>query len=121
MWFYAKCIPQENNLSPKATLLLNNAATHPNAEQLRQDGNICGIFFRPSVMYIAPQMGPGVIETIKRLYRKDLKLQLLIKMLNDWAKENISLKIKEVILWTGSTISLYWISKMETLCSKLRC
>lgn len=83
-WFFDKFIPQvktylqENNLPPKAVLLLDNAPSHPDVEQLKSaDGNIFVAYFPPNVTSIAQPMDQGVIETMKRLYRKDLMLQLL--------------------------------------------
>lgn len=83
-WFFQKFIPQvraylqENNLPPKAVLLLDNAPSHPDVEQLKSaDGNIFVAYFPPNVTSIAQPMDQGVIETMKRLYRKDLMLQLL--------------------------------------------
>ncbi|XP_050305586.1 jerky protein homolog-like [Anthonomus grandis grandis] len=62
----------------RAVLLLDNAPSHPDVEQLNStDGNILVAYFPPNVTSIAQPMDQGVIETMKRLYRKDLMLQLL--------------------------------------------
>ncbi|XP_050304313.1 jerky protein homolog-like [Anthonomus grandis grandis] len=56
-----------------AVLLLDNAPSHPDVEQLKStDGNIFVAYFPPNVTSIAQPMDQGVIETMKRLYRKDL-------------------------------------------------
>lgn len=110
-WFYEKFIPQvktylqENNLPPKAVLLLDNAPAHPDAEELKsEDGKIFVAYFPPNVTSIAQPMDQGVIETMKRLYRKDLMLQLLEEadFMGFWK----SLNLKEAIYaaaraWNG--------------------
>lgn len=83
-WFFKQFIPQvknflsENNLPPEAVLLLDNAPSHPEASILKsEDGKIFVVFFPPNVTSIAQPMDQGVIEKMKRLYRKKFMMQLL--------------------------------------------
>lgn len=101
-WFFEKFIPQvktylaANNLPPKALLLLDNAPAHPDAEILKsEDGNIFVAYFPPNVTSVAQPMDQGVIETMKRFYRKDLMLQLLEE--NDFMGFWKTLNLKEAI------------------------
>lgn len=111
-WFFSKFIPEvrvflrENNLPQKALLLLDNAPSHPNEAILKsQDGNIFVMFLPPNVTSVAQPMDQGVIETMKRLYRKDLMMNLLLEkvdMLMFWK----TLTIKDAIFalarsWEG--------------------
>lgn len=83
-WFHSKFIPQvrkfldEEGLPPKALLLLDNAPSHPEEAVLKSvDGNIFVAFLPPNVTSIAQPMDQGVIEAMKRLYRKNLMMKLL--------------------------------------------
>lgn len=114
-WFFEKFIPQvkiylqENNLPPKAVLLLDNAPAHPDAEQLKsEDGNIFVAYFPPNVTSIAQPMDQGVIETMKRLYRKNLMLQLLGE--DDFMVFWKSLNLKEAIY----AVARAWSEVKET-------
>lgn len=102
-WFYKKFIPRvrsfmaENNLPQKALLLLDNAPSHPHKSTLKSDdGNIFVVYFPHKVTSIAQPMDQGVIETMKRLYRKDLMINLLdnVDLMGFWK----SLNIKDAVL-----------------------
>ncbi|XP_045464221.1 jerky protein homolog-like [Harmonia axyridis] len=129
-WFFEKFIPQvgdylqENNLPPKAVLLLDNAPSHPDVEQLKSaDGNIFAAYFPPNVTSIAQPMDQGVIETMKRLYRKDLMLQMLgeCDFMEFWKRLNLKEAIYAVArAWSevkASTIkkAFYKIMTLEDI------
>lgn len=100
MWFFEKFVPQvktflsEHNLPPKAVLLLDNAPAHPD-ELKSEDGNIFVKYFPPNVTSIAQPMDQGVIETMKRLYRKNLMMQMLGE--EDYMKFWKSLNLRDAI------------------------
>lgn len=110
-WFHKKFIPEvksylkKENLPQKALLLLDNARSHPNEAALRSDdGNFFVLFFPPNVTSIAQPMDQGVIETMKRLYRKELMMNLLdeVDLMKFWK----SFTIKDAIFtvanaWSG--------------------
>ncbi|XP_050338865.1 jerky protein homolog-like [Bactrocera neohumeralis] len=59
-------------------LLLDNAPTHPSAETLnRENGKFTVKFLPPNVTSILQPMDQSIIETLKRLYRKQLLRRLL--------------------------------------------
>lgn len=111
-WFFQKFIPEvrlflsDNNLPQKAVLLLDNAPSHPSQSVLKsEDGNIFTMFFPPNVTSIAQPMDQGVIETMKRLFRKDLMMKLISEntdMMSFWKKLNIKDAIFAVArAWNG--------------------
>ncbi|XP_042315488.1 jerky protein homolog-like [Sceloporus undulatus] len=67
---------RDNDHPRKAVLLLDNAPTHPDAEEL-QDGNIKAMFLPPNVTAICQPMDQGVLETLKRNYRRKLPSTLI--------------------------------------------
>lgn len=76
-WFYQQFVPSvenyadKNNLPKKAILLLDNAPSHPSADELRS-GDIKCVFLPPNVTSLCQPMDQGVLETLKRLYRRKL-------------------------------------------------
>ncbi|KAJ3649085.1 hypothetical protein Zmor_020847 [Zophobas morio] len=83
-WFFKKFIPQVrkflevNKLPPKALLLLDNATVHMDETVLKsEDGSITAAFFPPYVTSIGQPMDQGVIENMKRYYRKKIMMDLL--------------------------------------------
>lgn len=81
-WFFSQFVPQvekylkNKNLPSKAVLLLDNAPSHPNAE-IMSTPNIKTKFLPPLVTSILQPMDQGVIECLKRRYRKKLVSTLL--------------------------------------------
>lgn len=73
-WFHKKFVPQvkahlaKKNLPQKALLLMDNAPTHPTGEIKSDDGNIICLFL-PATSLVQP-MDQGIIESMKRRYRK---------------------------------------------------
>ncbi|XP_012264382.2 jerky protein homolog-like [Athalia rosae] len=110
-WFTQKFVPSvrdflsAKNMPQKALLLLDNAPSHPNEEVLEsEDGNICVMFFPPNVTSIAKPMDQGVIETMKRLYRRNLMTNLIddSDLLSFWKSFNIKEAIYAVACaWNG--------------------
>lgn len=76
-WFNHQFVPsvekyaEENNLPKKAILLLDNAPSHPSADELKS-GEIKCVFLPPNVTSLCQPMDQGVLETLKRLYRRKL-------------------------------------------------
>lgn len=122
-WFFKEFIPstekflKENNLARKAVLLLDNAPTHPDAEEL-QDGDIKAMFLPPNVTAICQPMDQGVLETIKRNYRRKL-LSTVIEEIEEGQDMIAKLKrinVKDVAYWVArawddvraSTIAKSW-------------
>lgn len=71
---FQKDVGKEGNV----LLLLDNAPTHPSAETpTRENGKFTVKFLPPNVTSILQPMDQSVIETFKRLYRKQLLRRLL--------------------------------------------
>jgi hypothetical protein len=81
-WFFKHFVPEvrnfllSNDMPPKALLLLDNAPSHP-SESILTFEDIFVLYLPPNVTSIVQPMDQGVIETMKRLYRKKLILNLL--------------------------------------------
>lgn len=100
---------KQEKLPQKALLLLDNARSHPNETVLRSDdGNFFVVFFPPNVTSIAQPMDQGVIETMKRLYRKEVMMNLLdeVDLMKFWK----SFTIKDAIF----TVANAWNGVKET-------
>ena len=76
-WFMKEFVPavkrflKKKKLPQKAILLLDNAPSHPSEDELEKD-DIKAKFLPPNVTSLIQPMDQGVIENIKRRYRKRL-------------------------------------------------
>lgn len=97
-WFFENFVPnvekhlRELGLPSKAILFLDNAPSHPAETELIK-GNICVKFFPPQTTSLIQPMDQGVIENIKRLYKR----QLVGKLLEDDLSENDNASSNSVI------------------------
>ena len=85
-WFFKHFVPevrqylQLKSLDSKAVLLLDNAPSHPSASNLAtSDGKIKCLFLPPNVTSIIQPMDQGVLENVKRRYKRVLQRELLLK------------------------------------------
>ena len=83
-WFHEKFVPScrkalgEKGLTKRAILLLDNAPSYPAVESLcSSDGEISCLYLPPNTTALIQPMDQGVLETIKRRYKRDLLLHLL--------------------------------------------
>ena len=84
-WFFHEFIPatveylKAKKLPAKALLLMDNAPSHPSTELLQsKDGNIKCLFLPPNTTSLMQPMDQGVLESMKRRYRKELLRKLLL-------------------------------------------
>lgn len=83
-WFFLEFVPavkkhlKSKNLPLRAVLLLDNAPSHPAEHELKK-GNIKAMFLPPHVTPLIQPMDQGVIEWVKRRYRKKYVGSLLDK------------------------------------------
>lgn len=76
-WFHSEFVPavkkhlKSQKLPMKAALVLDNAPSHPSEEELK-DGDIEAVFLPPNVTALLQPMDQGVIESVKRRYRRKL-------------------------------------------------
>ena len=74
--YHLRLIGQE----PKAFLLLDNCSAHPDEETLvSQDGLVIAKFLPPNVTSLIQPMDQGVLESLKRRYRKSLLRDILLQ------------------------------------------
>ncbi|XP_028914742.1 jerky protein homolog-like [Ornithorhynchus anatinus] len=74
-----KAFQKKNGKEGKVLLILDNAPTHPSTALLeRENGNFKVLFLPLTVASAIQPMNQGVIETLKRLYRKQLLRRLLM-------------------------------------------
>ena len=85
-WFHNQFVPavtkhlKEKGLTVKALLVLDNAPAHPNAASLvSQDGNIKAMFLPSNTTSILQPLDQGMLEALKRRYRKSLLQKLLLE------------------------------------------
>lgn len=83
-WFHDKFVPQcrksleDKGLAKQAILLLDNAPSHPDIDTISsEDGEISCLFLPPNTTSVIQPMDQGVLQTIKRHYKRDLLLRLL--------------------------------------------
>lgn len=99
-WFHKKFVPQvkahlaEKKLPQKALLLMDNAPTHPTGEIKSDDGNITCFFLPANTTSLIQPMDQGIIENMKRRYRKMFIEGLL--------SSDDAITVKE--FWKGYTI-----------------
>jgi len=71
---------KDNNLPVKALLLLDNAPAHPDAPSLvSSDRNIKAMFLPANTTALIQPMDQGVLEAVKRRYRRALLQRLLLE------------------------------------------
>lgn len=75
-WFHKHFVPKvrahlaEKQLPQKALLLMDNAPTHPTNELKSDDGQITCLFLPANTTPLLQPMDQGIIENLKRRYRK---------------------------------------------------
>uniref|UniRef100_A0A1B6GWK2 HTH CENPB-type domain-containing protein n=1 Tax=Cuerna arida TaxID=1464854 RepID=A0A1B6GWK2_9HEMI len=107
-WFFEEFVPvveaflENKKLPRKALLILDNASSHPDADELVSDG-IRALFLPPNVTALIQPLDQGVLETFKRNYKKRL-LRNLLEKLEDGLGVTDALKLitmKDVVYWVS--------------------
>ena len=127
-WFHKNFVPAVRNhqaqkgLPGKAILLLDNAPSHPEAaEMTSDDGKIRCVFLPPNTIPLLQPMDQGILETTKRIYRKNLIWKIISSSDSDDTTKGIvdfikSLTLKDAVYMSAaawdvvkaSTISKCW-------------
>ena len=110
-WFHKQFVPfvraklSDMGLEEKAILFLDNCLAHPEAEDLiSNDGKITARFFRPNVTTLIQPMDQGVLESMKRVYRKNLLRDRISKTSNEMIPFLKEINMLDVI----KRISIAW-------------
>ena len=130
-WFHKKFVPAvkkhiaEKNLPVKVLLLLDNAPAHPDEGVLvSADKSVKAMFLPPNTTALIQPMDQGVLEALKRRYRKSLLRKLLL--LDQEGDSMISfvkkINVKDVIYMTAKawddipplTLSKSWLKLLGT-------
>ena len=84
-WFHNNFVPfiqdklRNSSQEPKALLIMDNCLAHPDEELLiSRDGLVKAMFLPPNVISLIQPMDQGVLETLKRQYRKSLLRDILL-------------------------------------------
>lgn len=85
-WFHDCFVPYvtrcliEMGLEPRAKLFLDNCSAHPEVADLTtDDGKMTAHYFRANITSLLQPMDQGVLESMKRIYRKNLLRDLIAK------------------------------------------
>jgi hypothetical protein len=125
-WFFKEFVPSARKflkkigLPQKAILVVDNAKCHLSEDEL-QSGDIKIHFLPPNVTAILQPMDQGVVENLKRNYRKYL-LQYLLNEQNGGCTLLESIKkinLKEVIYWLADSWNHVKDSTIQKSWSKL--
>lgn len=110
-WFFHHFVPAvkifltKEGLPLKAILLIDNAPTHPGADELKY-GDIRVQFLPANVTALIQPMDQGAIETLKRLYRRKLLSKIIDNDEDEEPNDIIStlkqITIKDVIYMTAA-------------------
>ena len=84
-WFHDHFVPlvqeklTERGKEPRALLVLDNCSAHPDEDLLvSRDGQVKAVFLPPNVTSLIQPMDQGVLESLKRRYRKSLLRDILL-------------------------------------------
>ncbi|XP_066261193.1 jerky protein homolog-like [Euwallacea similis] len=104
-WFHRTFVPEvrrylkQVGLPAKAILLLDNAPSHPPAENLRSnDGNIFAFYMPPNVTPLIQPMDKNVIRITKLYYRSSLLSSIVSSKSENLSKLLKELTIKDAVI-----------------------
>ena len=106
-WFFNCFVPEtkqklrELGQEERAILFLDNCSTHPSEDELiSADGKITAKFLPPNVTALIQPMDQGVLECIKRVYRKSILRDLVSQStftIQDFLKRIDMIKIVDTV------------------------
>lgn len=127
-WYKNDIIPnvkayrKKEKKTGKVLLILDNAPCHPEAEELNKvDKNFSVMYLPPNVTALLQPMDQGVIEKMKRVYRKQVLRRLLLAESNeesvaDFAK---SLNLKDCCYMAADAWSKLTVDNLKNAWNKL--
>lgn len=113
---------EEKRLPVKAVLLLDNAPSHPNEEELHS-GDIRALFLPPNVTSLIQPMDQGILQSLKKKYRRILLQNLLLATEGEESVIGFlkTVTVKDVLYWIAEswndikpeTIAKCWHSLLQ--------
>lgn len=120
-WFHHSFVPQvrrflkQKGLPQKALLLLDNAPSHPPAENLvSDDGKILTVYMPPNVTALIQPMDQNVIRLTKLFYRRSLLSTIVASDSNDISAVIKNLSLKDAV----THLTLAWMNVKEEIIAK---
>ncbi|XP_062538718.1 jerky protein homolog-like [Armigeres subalbatus] len=122
-WFYDQFVPsvkafaQKHNRAPRALLLLDNCSAHHDGGDILECDDIKVAYLPPNVTSLGQPMDQGVLNAIKKRFKKKLMLRLLLSDEDLSIEEKLKgISLREVICWlhqsweeiSGKTIEGSW-------------
>ena len=116
-WFHGSFVPTvkrkliELGIEPKAVLLLDNCSANPDeTELMSSDGKIIAKFLPPNVTSLIQPMDQGVLESMKRRYRRKILEELILKddeglSMSDYLKSMHMLQVITLVSASWAEIS----------------
>lgn len=105
-WFFDQFVPSVeafariNNREPRALLLLDNCSAHHDGGDTLEHGEIKVVYLPPNVTSIGQPMDQGVLNAVKKRYKKKLMLHLLLTNDDlDFEEKLKKISLREVINW----------------------
>ena len=127
-WFKLKFVPQcrkalkDRGLPDSAVLLLDNAPSHPDVDLLQSDeGKMFCVYLPPNTTSLIQPMDQGILQNIKRCYKRDLLLRLLDDEVGSMniAEFSKTLNIKDAVLMSAKSWSEVEASSIAKCWNKL--
>ena len=132
-WFHEEFVPSvrkhltDRGLEPTALLLLDNAPSHPDETKLvSKDGKIVAMYMPPNTTPLIQPMDQGVLQNLKKHYRKSLLRKLLMADAEGLSMVAFvkTINIKDVVYmiadaWENllaSTLSKSWLNILGSSC-----
>lgn len=108
-WFHDMFVPhvkkfcEDKSIEYKILLLVDNAPAHPSIEILQsRDGKVKTMFLPPNTTSVLQPMDQGILETLKKHYKKQLLRHLIIE------NDSSSLPVPEVLKKLTIKDAVYW-------------
>lgn len=108
---------RKKKLQPKALLILDNCPAHPHARELStRDGAITVMFLPKNVTALIQPADQGILETMKKIYRRKLLTTVLAEENDNKSLPNVlkSLTVKDAVYMIGEA----WNEVKPETCEK---
>ena len=111
-WFHKRFVPHvkefclKNSITYKVLLLLDNAPAHPSTDKLvSADGKVTTLFLPANTTSVLQPMDQGILEALKRQYKKQLLRHLIIQ------DHSSTLSVPDVLKQLTIKDAVYWCAQ----------